>query len=169
MLSDESGEISVSQICFIVNTVRDLKAAVFPDLANNFGNSSWFCEGAILTSKNTSVAKFNEELLQTYRSIDTVADTKEVVHYPADFLNSGLLLHALPLKIGAPVMLLRNLEVPRLCNGTHLVVNKLLPHVIEATILTGYGMGEDVFIQTIPLTPLDVEIYLALHRLQFPL
>uniref|UniRef100_A0A0L8GS92 DNA helicase Pif1-like 2B domain-containing protein n=1 Tax=Octopus bimaculoides TaxID=37653 RepID=A0A0L8GS92_OCTBM len=83
---------------------------------------------------------------------------EEAVNFPTEFLNSwdpsGLLPHQLHLKIGALVMLLRNLESPRLCNRMWLVVKNVLPHVIETTILMGYRIG-DVFIPRIPLTPSD--------------
>ena len=63
-------------------------------------------------------------------------------------------------------MLLRNLDPPRLCNGTRLAVKQLLPHVIEATIMTGVGKGEDVFIPKIPIIPSDLPF--EFKRLQFP-
>ena len=63
-------------------------------------------------------------------------------------------------------MLLRNLELPRLCNGTRLVVKNMMPHVLEATILTGKAKGEDVFISRIPLITTDLPF--EFKRLQFP-
>ena len=51
-----------------------------------------------------------------YKSIDTVLDPESSVAYPTEFLNtldlSGMPPHNLKMKIGCPVMLLRNL-------GTH--------------------------------------------------
>ena len=74
--------------------------------------------------------------------------------------------HNLILKVGSPIMLLRNLDAPRLCNGTRLCVKSLMPHVIESTILTGCSKGEDVFIPRIPMIPSDMPF--EFKRLQFP-
>ena len=62
------------------------------------------------------------------RSVDSVSEEDEMYHaYPAEFfqqLNAGGLPPALLcLKIGSPVILLRNLDPGEgLCNGTRMVV-----------------------------------------------
>jgi ATP-dependent DNA helicase PIF1 len=63
-------------------------------------------------------------------------------------------------------MLIRNIDAPRLCNGTRLIVKQLLKHVIQATIMTGCAKGEDVFIPRIPIIPSDETI--PFKRTQFP-
>ncbi|XP_029638140.1 uncharacterized protein LOC115213345 [Octopus sinensis] len=120
-------EMAVSHVDTPVDTVDDQHI--------NYQNLNWLCERAILVPKNTFVAKLNKDLLRslpgnlyTYKSVDTVVDQEEAVNFPREFFNSfdssGLSPHQLHLKIGAPIMLLKNLESPVLCNGTHLVLKK---------------------------------------------
>ncbi|CAF1721168.1 unnamed protein product [Brassica napus] len=108
---------------------------------------------AILTPTNDEVDKINDYMLsqlpgeeKVYLSSDSIipsdVDIEENVVYPVEFLNSvkvaGLPRHCLKLKVGAPIMCLRNMDVADgLCNGTRLIVTQLLPHVIEGRIITG--------------------------------
>lgn len=107
---------------------------------------------------------------QTYISIDSALSEAGAVQFPIEFLNSiqtpGLQPHKLTLKPGSPIMLIRNLEAPRLCNGTRLVVKQLLRNIIEATILTGCGVGETVFIPRIPIINSDTAV--RFKRIQYP-
>ncbi|XP_013793848.1 uncharacterized protein LOC106477875, partial [Limulus polyphemus] len=124
-----------------------------------------------------TVNPINQQLLQNipgnpyiYKSVDTVIDQNEVVNYPTEFLNSlefpGLPPLQLQLKVGVLIMLLRNLDQPKLCNGTRLIIKALQPHVIEAQIQTGCGKGEDTFIPRISL--ITSEMTFQFRRLQFP-
>ncbi|GFX77454.1 ATP-dependent DNA helicase PIF1 [Trichonephila clavipes] len=139
--------------------------------------TSWLSTRAILAAKNIDVNTINFTIQHgipsettTYKSIDTVENQDEVVNYPTEFLNSldlpGMPPHVLTLKIGVPIILLRNINPPRLCNGTRLSVKKMMNNVIEATILTGKFKGEDVLLPRIPMIPTDMPF--EFKRLQFP-
>ena len=72
--------------------------------------------------------------------------------------------HVLSLKIRAPIILLRNINPPRICNGTRLAVKKLMFKVIEATILN--GKWKHVLIPRLPVIPTDMP--LNLNECSFP-
>ena len=138
----------------------------------------WLSERAILAPKNNAVNAINDKLLhmlpgesRSYKSVDTVPDSEQVVYYPVEFLNTlqptGVPPHNLLLKVGAPILLLRNLDPPRLCNGTRLTIKQMLPHVLEATIMTGKTNGQNVFIPRIPIIPTDCPIEFKI--LQYPI
>eukprot|EP00102_Acyrthosiphon_pisum_P013772 XP_008183482.1 PREDICTED: ATP-dependent DNA helicase pif1-like [Acyrthosiphon pisum] len=106
-----------------------------------------------------------------YKSIDMVLKMDGAVHYPVEFLNAlnppGFRTHKLVLKVGTPIMLLQNLNPPKLCNGTRLCVKALQNNVIEATIITGCAQVESTFIPRIPL--LSSNYPFEFKRLQFPI
>lgn len=52
-------------------------------------------------------------------------------------------------------MLLRNINPPKLCNGNMRQVKFSYKYVIEATIITGAGKRDTIFIPRIPLIPSD--------------
>ena len=63
-------------------------------------------------------------------------------------------------------MLLRNLDAPKMVNGTRLIVRRLFPNCILAEIITRDYAGEEVFIPRISLQPTNYLI--EFKRLQFP-
>lgn len=143
--------------CTFVETKPELIEKVLPAILNNYLNHDWLSERAILVAKNVDVNEINFHIqqllpgdLMSFKSIDSVVDEDEAVHYPTELLNSldisGMPLHNLRLKIGSSIILLRNLNPPRLCNGTRLVIKRITGNVIETTILTGRFKGEIVLL-----------------------
>lgn len=167
------------QIFFNLTTSKEeLIQKVFPNIIQNYKSHDWLSARAILAAKNIDVNEINMNIqlnvpgeTTTYKSIDTVMEQEEAAKYPTEFVNSlnlpGLPPHVLKLKIGVPIILLRNINPPRLCNGTRLTVKKLMNNVIEATILNGKFKGEDVLLPRIPMIPTDMPF--QFKRLQFPI
>lgn len=163
--------------CSITTTPEELIMKVFPNIAQNYVDHDWLSARAILAAKNKDVDHLNFVIqndisgeLHSYKSVDSVMDENEVTNYPTEFLNSldvpGLPPHFLKLKVGSIIILLRNLNAPKLCNGTRLIVKTLKSNVIQATILRGKFKGEDVLIPRIPLIANDLPF--VFKRLQFP-
>ena len=84
---------------------------------------------------------------------------------------NGLPPYVLKLKIGCPIILLRNLDPANgLCNGTRLVVRGFQRNTIDAEIVLGQHAGKRVFLPRIPLCPSDDEIFpFQFKRKQFPI
>jgi ATP-dependent DNA helicase PIF1 len=93
--------------------------------------------------------------------------------FPPEYLKSlripGLPLHDLRLKVGAPVILLRNLDpASGLCNGTRLLLVKIGKQCLQARILMGDHAGKTVLIPRIALNCDTKALPVKLRRLQFP-
>jgi hypothetical protein len=165
--------------------VADLCERVFPatTLSTINADSDFFASRAILAVRNADLSAFNTPLLErmpgelrTFYSVDQ-AVTDDVdegrEEFTREFLQSielsGLPPSILQLKIGAPIMLLRNLRPSEgLCNGTRLVVKGFSSHVIHARILTGDCKGNDCLIPRIQLYSLPNELPFVINRRQFP-
>jgi ATP-dependent DNA helicase PIF1 len=133
----------------------------------------------IMAPKNTDVDEVNNAILEslseelhTYLSVDSLVPTKGASAtavgvsmdslYPVEFLNtlqfSGITNHKLELKVGVPILLLRNLNQSiGLCNGTRLIVKRLGSRVIEAEIITRNSVGKCVFIPRIIMSPFGTD------------
>lgn len=167
----------------MVCDVDDLIDFVYPQQMS-LADVDDFARKIILCPKNEECRTINRQVLQrvvgaerTYYGIDTVVadDPDEVANYPTEFLNSlelnGLPPYALTLKVGAIVMLLRNLDSrKRLCNGTRLVVTELRQHNFKARMLSGGGDArDDIVIPRIPVTSgSEDDLPFEMRRLQFP-
>jgi ATP-dependent DNA helicase PIF1 len=73
---------------------------------------------------------------------------------------NGIPPHVLKLKIGCPVILLRNLDPANgICNGTRLAVRACQRNSIDAEIVLGHHAGKRVFLPRIPLCPSDDQMF----------
>ncbi|XP_010451099.1 PREDICTED: uncharacterized protein LOC104733194 [Camelina sativa] len=168
------------------NQLEAISTAAYPGFCRSFKEANYLTERAILTPRNETVREINE-----YQLSKVAGDTKEYLSadslqtevapggdlsnlYTVEYLNSlefpGLPNHQIRLKVGVPVMLLRNLNQKKgLCNGTRLIVTRLGLRIIEAEILTGTHVGERVLIPRIVLSPNDTKHPFTLRRKQFPI
>uniref|UniRef100_A0A8R7K0R5 DNA helicase Pif1-like 2B domain-containing protein n=1 Tax=Triticum urartu TaxID=4572 RepID=A0A8R7K0R5_TRIUA len=114
----------------------------------------------------------------TYLSYDSVSRSMSYSHetellYTTEFLNklkhTGCPDHLLELKVGLPVMLLRNInQSARLCNGTRMTITKLGKRVIKARIITGAHVGSKVCIPQIITLTVEPKWPFVLIRKQYP-
>lgn len=93
---------------------------------------------------------------------------------PIEYLNSlqpqGLPAHNLTLKVGMPIMSLRNMSRSLgIANGTRLLITALRRHSIEASIMTGHRAGSQVLLPRIMMPSSDKALPFTLCRLQFPI
>ena len=109
-----------------------------------------------------------------YHSFDSAADDPHN-YYPSEFLNTltpnGLPRHVLKLKVGCPIILLRNIDPANgLYDGTRLVVRGFQINTIDAKIVLGQYAGKRVFLPWIPLCSSDDEMFpFQFKRKQFPI
>eukprot|EP00267_Zea_mays_P043383 XP_020395464.1 ATP-dependent DNA helicase PIF1 [Zea mays] len=136
---------------------------IYPNLNENMSNTSYITSRAILSTRNDWVDMINMRMIDRfqgeqmmYHSFDTAVDDPNN-YYPSEFLNTltpnGLPPHVLKLKVGCPIMLLRNIDPANgLCNGTRLVFKrKQFPIRLSFAMTVNKAQG-----QTIP----NVGVYL---------
>ena len=161
-----------------VKDSNELIDKVFPNLAENHINPNWVSVRAILAPKNDDVDLINAILMscvtgegKIYKSIDKVMKDQDATRYPQELLNSlnhpGVPPHKLVLKVNTPAMVLRNLDPPRVCNGTRIQIQSLQANIVVGTILSGEYEGEEVMIPRIPIIPTNIPF--EYKRTQFPL
>lgn len=186
LINDEDSQIKLDPMMKCGETIDDLISAIYPslNLVNpTENNDAWFSEHTILCPLNDSVDDINFECLNalpggvhTYHSADAAITGNAVdgdFQYPVEFLNnikgSGLPLSNLQLKIGAPIMILCNLNPSAgVCNGTRAIITRCTTRVLEARILTGDNAGQITLIPHITLTPSNLDLPFIFSRRQYP-
>nr|GEU98613.1 reverse transcriptase domain-containing protein [Tanacetum cinerariifolium] len=120
-------------------------------------------QGVQFVIVGTVIALQKDEV--SYLSCDSIDKTErgfaidEAVFSPK-FINglkfSGVSNHRLALKVGVPIMLLRNIDQANgLCNGTRLQVLRLTRTSIQAKIINGTHFGKELIILRLRITPSD--------------
>jgi ATP-dependent exoDNAse (exonuclease V) alpha subunit len=181
---NDTGNITLPAYMKCGNRVDDLIDAIYPEIDAEHKPDQYFLERTILSCKNDDVDDLNQTILAKFPGNERVLMSADSVvleagvdtdfqPYPVEFLNSlktsGLPLAQLALKIGCPLMLLRNLDPTNgLCNGTRMILVRIQSRVLECRILGGRHKGHTAFIPRISLEPSNEELPIKLRRTQFP-
>jgi len=135
------------------NDLDRLIQCIFPNLNENMADTDYITSRAILSTRNDWVDRINMKMIGSfqggeveYHSFDSAVDDPHN-YYPSEFLNTltpnGLPPHVLKLKVGCPIILLRNIDPANgLCNGTRLVVHDFQRNTIDAEIMLGQHAGK---------------------------
>ncbi|XP_076945953.1 uncharacterized protein LOC143617210 [Bidens hawaiensis] len=114
-----------------IDPISQLIDFVNPSILKDYENPNFFSEGALLAPTNEVFEEVNDREEKEYLSSDSICpdenvrDTLQENFYSPDVLNglkiSGMPNHKLVLKVGVPIMLLRNVDQKNgLCDGTRL-------------------------------------------------
>ena len=108
-------------------------------------------------------------------SRDTVVgpENEDSVSYPEEFLHTlqpnGVPPHALHLRRGVVVIVLRNLDKERgICNGVRCVVLSTSARMLDVRVISGPAHGQRLFLPRIPFRSSPGELPFVLRRRQFP-
>lgn len=136
---------------------------------------------AILTPKNVEVSEIKKYIMDQFPgdyvefySADKVMDDEHQLTYPVEYLNTmnpgSLPPHHLKLKVGAAIMVLRNLSSKNgVCNGTRLICRSFKRNVIEAEIATGPNTGQIFLVPRIDIISNENQTVIPFRRKQFPI
>ncbi|KAL3122443.1 hypothetical protein niasHT_006323 [Heterodera trifolii] len=175
----------------LVNDLDHTIQFCFPEALfdDPLANADAIAHNAILCPTNNDVRHINEVALnrmsgcgREFLSIDEPLEPNEEMHnFRTDFnmeavhneMPSGMPPHKLTIKVGTPVMLIRNLDVTQgLCNGTRMQVMRTSENNLFCRILTGPRAGAQ---NIIAIPRIQFEYGRARHhrglrfrRLQFP-
>ncbi|KAI3855648.1 hypothetical protein MKX03_030505 [Papaver bracteatum] len=168
------------------NPIQTIVEATYPELLDNYMNKQYLRERCILTPKNKMVDEINDYIVSMLTDEEHILLSSDSISpqsydfenadllYNQEYLNnqklSGVPNHVLRLKLHVPVMLTKNLNPSAgLCNGTRLIVTKITPRDIQATILTGSAAGKSTTINRIVIQPTESHLPFILRIIQFPI
>ena len=161
------------------NTIEELIEHVYPDI-DSLQDDSYYSKRCILCPRNQNVQEINATMLHTFpgpvhelwavdKAINPDNPHNVISTYTPEFLHSlnpsGFPPALLKLKLGAPIIVLRNLQPKQgVCNGARGIVTRLSRRVLEVRLLN----GNYVLLPRIKLIHIDSEMPYQLHRFQFP-
>ena len=154
---------------------------------NQRNDANYFKNRCILTTLNENVKKINSLCLdkfqsvvndsssyqnKTYASDDSVGLDDVEAMFSKEWLNeqeyNGIPLHKLKLKVGAPVILLRNVNPAEgLCNGTRLIIKELHDYSMHCVVMS--NPNKSVYLPRMILSPSSNQAGFDFKRRQFPI
>lgn len=182
------GRISMPKYIRQAYDINSLIESIYPkaimDTAPSKRVNTPFRGRAIITTKNAVAKEINEICMECFPGrvpFNLVAvDRQENAENDGTFAESlenlravdlaGIPPGVLNLKIGAPVMCLRNLAASEgLCNGTRMIVTDIKLHILEVMIVGTEFHGQRRHIPRIVFSSQEGELPYILRRKQFPL
>ncbi|KXN91865.1 ATP-dependent DNA helicase PIF1 [Leucoagaricus sp. SymC.cos] len=165
--------------------MNDLINFIYPDIQLPQPDQ-YFLDRTVLSSRNDETDDINDGILDKFPEEKHVlmgADSIDLDNphngnynpYPMEYLNtlnvSGLPLANLVLKVGCPLMLLRNLDPSEgLCNGRQMRLLAICSRVLHCKIISGDTRfaNKEVIIPRIQLSPSAETLPIPLKHCQFP-
>jgi len=148
-------EIPPQMVC---NSKEELENKVYDNFLLNYQDKEYLKTRAIMSSTNDIIQQLNYEMLERLpgelvisESIDSCVEADDVATYDVEILNkinaSGIAPHRLALKVGACIILIRNMNIKHgHCNGTRYIIVELTPLLIHAFLLSHEANVTDLFI-----------------------
>ncbi|OXV05529.1 hypothetical protein Egran_06703, partial [Elaphomyces granulatus] len=178
------GDIAIPQYIHRTSNDSEFLDRIYPKeaLLNAHNNPGFFVGRAILSTRNVDVNELNEVLLErlsgaahTFDSFDhadlndnALGREEMTAEYLWSITLASLPLGSLQLRIGAPLMLMRNLDPQHgLCNGTRMTLLRASRHCLDVRLNGGQFDGQCRLIYRCSLSTSE-DLAFHLTRTQFP-
>jgi ATP-dependent exoDNAse (exonuclease V) alpha subunit len=131
-------------------------------------------------SLNNNALEVFPGLLQVFHSVDSISASDQnsednpMINYPVEYLNnincSDVPLFKLQVKVGCPMIILKNLDPANgMCNGSRGILRRHRHRVMEVELITGDHAGHNIFVPRINNYPTDQQVGFKFCRRQFPI
>ena len=179
-ISDElKADIGSDPIAAIANSTYD-------NIVQHYGDPNYFADRAVLAPLHDNVSLINDYMSELFPGeevcyyssdsvqFDAINQSDSEAEFPPEFLNNlkigNFPDHALKLKIGMPVILLRNIDqAAGLCNGTRLLIRNLGTWSIDVEIVTRTNVRNRVFLPRLTMSSEQKSLNFTLLRRQYPI
>ena len=118
----------------IVQTEEESIARVLIFISKTWTKKLLWDQKSTFSTNNVSIKEMNLRICffgkeRSYKSVDDISPWDQIINYPTEFLNNlaptGTALCNLLLKLGAPILLLCNLDSSKSCISTRLNIKKV--------------------------------------------